>query len=95
VGITFAGVFVDAEPERVTVPRIVDHIERFVGLLGAEHVGIGSDFDGFTRQYGMAFASSAELPLLTAEMLRRGMSRETIAMVMGGSWLRVLEGFLG
>jgi membrane dipeptidase len=95
VAVTFAGVFVDKDPARVTVSRIVEHLERFLSVVGPDHVGIGSDFDGFTEKYGKAFRGCEELPSLTAALLERGHSPETIAKVMGGNWLRVIGEIVG
>jgi membrane dipeptidase len=95
VGVTFAGIFVDPDPAKVTVARVADHVDRLVSVAGAAHVGLGSDFDGFTARYGQAFASCAELPLLTAELLDRGHPPEDVAKIMGGNWLRVIGEIAG
>jgi len=54
----------------VSVSRIVDHIDHIVKLVGIEHVGIGSDFDGIQATVH-DLSSVAELPNLTRELLRR------------------------
>jgi len=95
IGITFAGVFVDPEPAKVTKERVLEHLEHFLSVVGPDHVGLGSDFDGFTDKYGIAFGSAAELPWITENLLARGHSRADIAKVMGGNWLRVLKDICG
>ena len=95
VAVTFAGIFVDVEPERVSIPRVVDHIARFVALIGPDHVGLGTDFDGYSDKYGMVMKDCSQLPRLTAEMLSRGMAPDTIANVMGGNWRRVIGEICG
>lgn len=90
VGITFAGLFVDPDPARVTRERVLEHLEHFVSLLGPEHVGLGSDFDGFTERFGLAFSSPSAFRWIAGELLRRGHPRPDVEKIMGGNWLRVI-----
>jgi len=74
----------------VTVGRIVDHIDHIVKLVGVDHVGIGSDFDGVqitTADLGTV----ADLPNLTKELLLRGYSESDVDKILGGNMLRVME----
>lgn len=73
-----------------TVARLVDHIDHIVHLVGVEHVGIGSDFDGI-QATPSDLTSVADLPKLTAELIRRGYTEEDVAKILGGNVLRVLE----
>jgi membrane dipeptidase len=74
----------------VKVARIVDHIDHIVKLVGVDHVGIGSDFDG-VQITTADLASVADLPNLTKELLRRGYSESDIDKILGGNMLRVME----
>ncbi len=74
----------------VTVARIVDHIDHIVTLVGIDHVGIGSDFDG-VQAVPVDLKSVADLPNLTKELLRRGYSESDIDKILGGNMLRVME----
>ncbi len=74
----------------VTVSRLVDHIDHIVKLVGIEHVGIGSDFDGVQSTLS-DLTDVAELPNLTRELLRRGYSECDIAKILGGNMLRAME----
>jgi membrane dipeptidase len=74
----------------VSVARIVDHIDRIVRLVGVEHVGIGSDFDGI-QATPADLSTVAQLPNLTAELLRRGYTEEDVDKILGGNVLRVME----
>src|SRR5712692_7165841 len=74
----------------VYVTRIVDHIDHIVKLVGIDHVGIGSDFDGI-QAVPADLKSVADLPNLTAELLRRGYSESDIDKILGGNMLRVME----
>jgi len=74
----------------VSVTRIVDHIDHIVKLVGADHVGIGSDFDG-VQATTKDLSTVAELPNLTRELLRRGYSEQDIQKILGRNMLRVME----
>ena len=74
----------------VKVSRIVDHIDHIVKLVGVDHVGIGSDFDG-VQITTSDLATVAELPNLTKELLRRGYSESDVDKILGGNMLRVME----
>lgn len=74
----------------VSVSRIVDHIDHIVKLVGIDHVGIGSDFDG-VQVVPNDLKSVADLPNLTKELLRRGYSESDIDKILGGNMLRVME----
>lgn len=91
VQITGLSAFVKAgaKPDAVTVADFVDHIDHAVKRIGIAHVGISSDFDGGGHFVGWADAS--ESPNLTAELVRRGYSRDEIAALWGGNFLRVLR----
>lgn len=74
----------------VSVSRIVDHIDHIVKLVGIDHVGIGSDFDG-VQVVPADLKSVADLPNLTKELLRRGYSENDIDKILGGNMLRVMD----
>ncbi len=74
----------------VNVARIVDHIDHIVKLVGVDHVGIGSDFDG-VQITTTGLATVAELPNLTKELLTRGYSADDVNKILGGNMLRVLD----
>src|SRR5213075_985056 len=74
----------------VYVARVVEHIEHIVRLVGIEHVGVGSDFDGI-QAVPADLSTVADLPNLTAELLRRGYSEEEVDKILGGNVLRVME----
>ena len=74
----------------VRVSRLVDHIDHVVKLVGIDHVGIGSDFDGVQSTLS-DLVDVAELPNLTRELLRRGYSESDVDKILGGNMLRVME----
>jgi membrane dipeptidase len=75
---------------KVTVSRIVDHIDHIVKLVGIDHVGIGSDFDG-VQATPADLSTVADLPNLTRELLKRGYSENDVDKILGGNMLRVME----
>jgi membrane dipeptidase len=74
----------------MSVTRVVDHIDRIVKLVGIDHVGIGSDFDG-VQVVPADLKSVADLPNLTKELLKRGYSESDVDKILGGNMLRVME----
>jgi membrane dipeptidase len=74
----------------VGVSRLVDHIDHVVKLVGIDHVGIGSDFDGVQSTLS-DLADVSQLSNLTRELLRRGYSASDVEKVLGGNMLRVME----
>lgn len=72
----------------VSWERIVDHIDHAVKLVGADHVGLGSDFDGATMPEGMEDCS--KIPKITEALLRKGYSDDEIRQILGGNTLRIM-----
>ncbi|NNK11540.1 MAG: membrane dipeptidase [Flavobacteriaceae bacterium] len=76
-------------PPAVNVSDFVDHIDYMVDLIGIDHVGISSDFDGGGGIEGWSDAS--ETFNVTLELVKRGYSEEEIAKLWGENLLRVLD----
>jgi membrane dipeptidase len=74
---------------KVSWEKIVEHIEHAVKLVGAEHVGLGSDFDGANMPLGMEDCS--KLPKITEALLEKGYSEADVQKILGGNTLRVME----
>lgn len=76
---------------RVDVKTVVDHIEHVIKVTGnANHVGLGSDFDGIGRTpEGLEHAG--KLAGITAELVRRGHKDSDIQKILGGNFLRVFQ----
>jgi len=77
------------ELPKVSWEKIVDHIDHAVKVAGADHVGLGSDFDGATMPIGMEDAS--KLPKITDALLKKGYSDADVEKILGGNILRVME----
>lgn len=74
---------------RVTVADFVDTIDHVVALVGIDHAGISSDFEGGGGIEG--WDNAAESLNVTLELVRRGYSEEEIAKLWGGNLMRVME----
>lgn len=76
--------------ERPSYKLIADHIDHVVSLVGVDHVGIGSDYDGIEiTPDGMEDVSM--MPKLFDELRTRGYSEEDLTKIAGGNFFRVLE----
>lgn len=75
--------------EQATLDELVNHIDHIVRLIGADHVGIGTDFDGGGEVKGCEEVS--QLPRITEELLRKGYSEEDIRKIWGGNLMRVFK----
>ena len=60
-----------------------------IDAVGVDHVGIGTDMDGISPPAFVSFTDYGEWPSITGTLLARGYSREEVAKVMGGNFLRV------
>lgn len=85
-----------ADPgQEALLDTVCDHIAHAVDVAGEGAVGIGSDFDSFAGGEPAPLSSIDKLPLLTAELLRRGLSSRAVADILGGNWLRVMRAVMG
>jgi membrane dipeptidase len=73
---------------RVDWTKIIEHIDHAVKIAGADHVGLGSDFDGANMPFGMEDAG--KLPQITEALLRKGYSEGDIKKILGENTLRVM-----
>ena len=87
--IAFVRSFINDNPQNASVKDIVDHIEHVVELVGTEHVGLGSDFDGAKMPRNISDVS--DYPKITKELLKRGYTKEEVKKILGKNILRVLE----
>ena len=80
-------VAIDAKYPKANVQNFVDHIDHVVKVVGIDHVGIGSDFDGGGGIVGWDDASESRN--VTRELVRRGYTEEQIGKIWSGNLLRV------
>jgi len=74
---------------KVSWEKIIDHIDHAVKVAGADHVGLGSDFDGATMPLGMEDVT--KLPKITDALLKKGYSEADVEKILGANLLRVME----
>jgi len=79
----------DKKWPRATVSDLVDHIDYAVKLIGIDHVGIASDFQGGGGIEG--WANAGETLNVTKELVRRGYTADDIAKLWGGNLMRVMD----
>ena len=83
----YAG-FLRTEGE-ATILDAVSHLEHAIDVMGIDHVGIGTDFDGDGGVRG--YADASEAIQFTLQLLRRHYSERDIQKIWGGNWLRVMS----
>jgi membrane dipeptidase len=72
-----------------TVAQVADHYDHVVKLVGIDHVGIGSDFDGVGQTLPIGLKSVADYPVLVAELMRRGYDANQLRKLLGENLMRV------
>ena len=75
---------------QTTLSRLLDHFDHAIAVAGADHVGIGADWDG-VASFPVGLEDVSLLPRLTRGLLERGHSEEVMRKVLGENLLRVLE----
>ena len=80
--------------EEATLGRVLDHFDYLVDLVGADHVGIGSDYDGM-RQPPVGLEDVSKMPNITRGLVSRGYSEDEIVKILGGNFLRVFREVIG
>lgn len=84
----------EADELRPPLSMLIKHIDYMVKLIGADHVGIGSDFDG-AESYPLGLDSVTDYPKVTAELLKLGYSEKDIDKILGSNFIRVLKANVG
>ncbi len=90
VGMTFYPKFL-SDSGTASLDDLLRHVDRAIEVMGPEHVGLGSDFDGG----GTLLASAADYPTLTETMLSHGLSEEVVRGILGQNFRRVIAQVCG
>jgi membrane dipeptidase len=78
----------ESDAARPSLEQLLAHLDHIVGLIGSEHVGIGSDFDGISSSpKGLEDVTS--YPLLTSALIKRGFTKQQVYNILGGNIIRV------
>jgi membrane dipeptidase len=88
MGMNFAPGFV--HPTNPTVRSVVDHVDHIMGLVGPNHIGLGSDFDGIPYT-PKGLEDVTRMPNITIELFDRGYSEEDIKKILGENHLSLMK----
>ncbi len=75
---------------RPPLSLLIDHLDYIVKLIGVDHVGLGSDYDG-VNSLPQQLDDVTTMPLITKELLQRGYSKKDIRKILGANFLRIFE----
>ena len=75
---------------RPPLSMLMDHLDYIVKMIGVDHVGIGSDFDG-VNSLPEQLDDVTCYPVITKELLKRGYSKKDVRKILGGNFLRLLR----
>jgi len=75
---------------RPPLSLLIDHIDYIVKLVGADYVGLGSDFDGI-ESAPLGLDGVQDFPKITQALLKKGYSQKNVEKILGGNFLRVLK----
>ena len=75
---------------RPPLSMLLDHLDYIVKLIGVDHVGLGSDFDG-VNSLPLELDDVTAMPLITRELLKRGYPKKDIRKILGGNFMRLFE----
>ena len=87
MGIAFMPSFID--PTAPNLDRLVDHIAYVAELVGVDHVGIGSDYDGMGATVPVP-GDISQLPDITVALMQRGFNDDEIEKIWGGNFMRIM-----
>jgi membrane dipeptidase len=79
---------------RPPLSLLIKHIDYIAKLIGVDHVGIGSDFDG-AESYPLGMNDVRDYPKITEELLKIGYTEKDIDKILGGNFIRVLKANTG
>ena len=80
----------ESEAIKPTIEQLMQHFDHIVNLIGVDHVGIGSDFDGINSA-PQGLSTVLDYPNFTKALIARGYSNKDIKKVLGGNFLRVYK----
>ena len=72
-----------------SLDEVLDHFDRVLQLVGIDHIGIGSDYDGVGDTLPIGLKDVSTYPALIQGLLERGYSRKDIQKILGGNLIRV------
>ena len=94
-GVTFVPAFVANERKEASLQKLLDHVDHIAQVAGIDHVGLGSDFDGFAPPGPRGLEDVTKMPSITEGLLKRGYADDDVRKVLGGNWMRVFREVVG
>lgn len=95
VGVTYVPSFLVEGGKGASLDNLLDHVDHIVQVAGIEHVGLGSDFDGFGPPPPVGLEDASHLPAITDGLVRRGYAEQDVRKILGGNFLRVFRQVVG
>jgi membrane dipeptidase len=95
VGVTFVPAFLVEGGKGASLDNLLDHVDHIVEVAGVDHVGLGSDFDGFGPRSPLGLEDASHLPAITDGLVRRGYDEQSVRKILGGNFLRVFRQVVG
>jgi len=80
----------EVQAMRPPLSLLVDHLDYIVKMIGVDHVGMGSDFDG-VNSLPLQLDDITGFPLITKELVARGYSKKDIKKILGGNFIRLFK----
>ncbi len=90
IGVTYVPDFLRTGKRKANVDDVIDHIDYFVNLVGADFVGLGSDFDG-CQEVPEGLEGVDKVFHIQEKLLERGYSKEDIQKIMGKNFLNLFQ----
>jgi membrane dipeptidase len=95
VCVVFVPSFITTDRKEASLEKLLDHIDHIVHVAGIDHVGLGSDFDGFGPPPPVGLEDVTHLPGITAGLVQRGYSETDVRKILGENLLRVFRQVAG
>jgi len=80
----------EVEAYRPSLSQLLDHLDYIVKMIGVDHVGLGSDFNGI-ESAPKPLDDVTAFPLITKALMERGYSKKDIRKILGGNFIRVFK----
>lgn len=90
--ITFnSGALAGLENGNTNIEKLMDHLMHAIKIIGIDHVGIGSDFNGSGQRSPKGLENASGFPNITSHLIERGLTREDVEKILGLNYLNLLK----